>query len=179
MSNTVAKQGSRIQELAADIEQAEYARIPIAELVPWDRNPRTQMEEGSKRLATTIRTVGWGADVLVQKGSRRIIGGHLRLLAAQKLGLDVVPCKLLDVDDELADEIALADNRAAEFAAWEPKGLAALLEELEPSHRTAIGWNEAELGRLLAELAPPTTPPPPPGPPLVERPESKVEVVRP
>ncbi len=158
MAKRPRKPGVRARELAAEIERAQYARIPIAELVPWERNPRTRMDEGSDRLATTIGAVGWGADVLVQAGSKRVIGGHLRLMAARKLGLDTVPCKLLDVDDARADEIALADNRAAEFAAWDVEGLATLLGELEGSQRDVLGWSAADLDILLESLQPAVLP---------------------
>jgi len=166
----------RAREIAAEIEAAEYARIPIEDLTLWEKNPRTGMDEGSSRLASTIGAVGWGADVLVQRSTRRVIGGHLRIRAARKLGLDVVPCKLLDVDDRRADEIALADNRAAEFASWEPVGLRSLLEELDPERRSAIGWSEAELVTFLAGLAPPK-PPPEPEPALHAESDATIEVV--
>lgn len=145
--------------LAAEIDGSEYARIRLDDLVAWDRNPRQGMDAGSDRLASTIGAVGWGSDVLVQKSTRRVIGGHLRILAARKLGLEVVPCKLLDVDDARADELALADNRAAEFAAWEPEGLAGILEELDPARRADLGWSTGDLEALLAEIAPPKPPP--------------------
>ena len=144
----------RARDIAVEVDSSEYARIPVSELVPWDRNPRARMDEGSSRLASTIGAVGWGADVLVQKGTRRIIGGHLRVMAARKLGLEVVPCKVLDVDDERASQIALADNRASEFAEWDHRSLADLLDEMDPARRQSIGWDEGDLANLLAELAP-------------------------
>jgi ParB-like chromosome segregation protein Spo0J len=144
----------RARDIAVEVDSSEYARVPISELVPWDRNPRARMDEGSDRLASTIGAVGWGADVLVQKGTRRIIGGHLRVMAAKKLGLEIVPCKLLDVDDERASQIALADNRASEFAEWDQRSLADLLDEMDPARRQSIGWDEGDLANLLAELAP-------------------------
>lgn len=146
MSDDIATQ------LAREMERAEYARLPIDQLKGWDRNPRANMDEGSDRLAQTIGAVGWGADVLVQRSTMRIIGGHLRLRAARKLGLDVVPCKLLDVDDRRADEIALADNRASEFADWDSRALNELLQEMDADRRGAIGWADDDLGELLADI---------------------------
>ncbi len=165
--NDTDNPGSRARALTDAMERAEYRRVPISELVRWERNPRTITEADAERLATGISAVEtWGADVLVQAGTNRVIGGHLRLLAAERLGLEAVPCKILDVDDARADELALLDNRAAEFAEWEPSGLRAILEELAPERRAAVGWNEAELVTFLAGFAPPETeeedPPEPP-----------------
>ena len=58
--------GSRARAIEAAFASATYAILPIASLVRWARNPRTGMEEGSAKLASTIDAVGWGADVLVQ-----------------------------------------------------------------------------------------------------------------
>lgn len=140
------------EEIQAEMDAAEYELRPIGDLVEWEANPRKGMDLGSKRLARTVSAVGWGADVLVQKSSGRIIGGHLRLMAARRLGLEKVPCKILDVDDQRADELALADNRGSEFAAWDPAALADLLGEMPEDRRAGIGWDEPEFGQLLADL---------------------------
>ena len=103
--------------------------VPIAGLVPWERNPRIN-DAAAVRLARTIEAHGWTTPLLVQAGTGRVIAGHTRLKAAALLGLDEVPIVRLDVDDRRATEIALADNRLGELAEWDDDGLAALLAEL-------------------------------------------------
>jgi len=153
MTEPAPNLGPRAREISDAIQAAEYRVIPLDELAEWEKNPRRRMDEGSDRLATTIGALGvWGADVLVQKSTGRIIGGHLRKLAAAKLGLEAVPCKVLDVDDALADAIALADNRASEFAEWDPEPLAELLEDFDPTLRAEMGWSDADLDALLEDL---------------------------
>jgi len=144
--------GSRARAIEAAFASATYAILPIASLVRWARNPRTGMEEGSAKLASTIDAVGWGADVLVQRGTLRVIAGHLRLLAAERLGIERVPCKILDVDDELADEIALADNRAQSFARWDDEKLLAMLDEMDPARRDVLGWSRKDCDDLLTDI---------------------------
>ena len=131
--------------------------LPVSELVPWSRNPRRN-DAAAERLAYTIQTHGWTTPVLVQAGTRRIIGGHTRLKAALKLGLTEVPCVLLDVDDRQADAIAIADNRLGELAEWDADELGALLRELDDAgaDMAAVGYADAEMAELLAALASPS-----------------------
>jgi hypothetical protein len=52
-------------------------------------------------------------------------------LAAQKLGLTHVPVRLLDLIQEDAQLLALADNRLGEIAEWNEDGLARVLADIK------------------------------------------------
>jgi hypothetical protein len=109
--------------------------LPLADLRPNPRNPRAHGDE-VVRLARTILRTTWGAPILAQASTRRIIGGHGRLEAAKLIvaGLEVdgilrggadhlfdrdapgpgmVPVRLVDVSDAEADAMTLADNARA------------------------------------------------------------------
>jgi len=127
--------------------------VKVSDLVPWSRNPRHN-DPAADRLAYTIQEHGWTTPILVQKESGRIIGGHTRLKAAIKIGLDEVPVIRLDVEDRQADAIAIADNRLGEIAEWDGAELAKLLEEIEADggDLLAIGYNDADWSELLESL---------------------------
>ena len=126
--------------------------VRVSELVPWARNPRIN-DKAAQRLADSIRANGWGAPLLVQAGSMRVIAGHTRLKAARILGIDAVPCVLLDVSDVRADSLALADNRMGEFAEWDDDALVAILADLDKGgiDLGTIGYEPAEFGELLGK----------------------------
>jgi hypothetical protein len=147
------------KEVQAEIDNTEYTVIPIEKLVPWEANPRRNVEQAAERLTRTVSEVGWGPDILVQKSTMRIIGGHVRRLCAIKLGLKRVPCKLLDVDDERAEKMALADNQASTFAEWDDDGLANILAKYDEDIVEALGWEMDEAGvKEMDERERPTTP---------------------
>lgn len=104
----------------------------VSELRPNPRNPRVHGQEVLK-LARTILRTAWGAPIIAQARSKRIIGGHGRLEAAKEIlaGIEVdgelrggaehlfdagapgpgmVPVRLVDVSDAEADAMTLADN---------------------------------------------------------------------
>lgn len=125
--------------------------VPVGELEPWDRNPRRNTE-AAKRVAEAIRKDGWGAPIVAQSGTGRIIAGHTRWKAAAVLGLDVVPVRYVDVDDRSADRMALADNKLAEIADWDTAALADVLEGFSLDEVELMGWDSKELEKLADEV---------------------------
>ena len=114
---------------------ASSVYLHLDELRPNPRNPRAHGDE-VKRLARTILRTTWGAPIIAQASTRRIIGGHGRLEAARLIlaGMEVdgimrggadhrfdrdapepgmVPVRLVDVSDAEADAMTLADNARA------------------------------------------------------------------
>ncbi len=114
---------------------ASAVYLHLNELRPNPRNPRAHGDE-VKRLARTILRTTWGAPIIAQASTRRIIGGHGRLEAARLIlaGIEVdgilrggadhrfdrdapepgmVPVRLVDVSDAEADAMTLADNARA------------------------------------------------------------------
>jgi hypothetical protein len=64
--------------------------LPVDALRPHPKNPRIHGQE-ILNLARTILRTTWGAPIVAQRSTMRIIGGHGRLLAAQEIlaGIEV------------------------------------------------------------------------------------------
>ena len=136
-----------------DARKAAAIWLPIADLVPWDSNPRKNAAAVGK-VAESIERFGFGAPLLARAEDKQIIAGHTRLLAAKKLGLTHVPVRLLDLDPADAKLLALADNRLGEIAEWDDEALARVLADLKACNAdlSASGFDSAEIDRLLADL---------------------------
>jgi hypothetical protein len=80
--------------------------------------------------------------------------------AAQQAGETTVPVLWVDVDDDLAQRIMVADNRTAELAIWDDPILAGILAELRDAADaglTGTGFTDTDLDNLLATIGPPPT----------------------
>ncbi len=99
-------------------------------LTPWSRNPRNN-EEAIDRIATSIERFGFASPIVARTEDGRIIAGHTRHAAALRLGLKDVPVRFLDIDEQKASALALADNRLGEIATWQDDQLAQILQELD------------------------------------------------
>lgn len=94
-----------------NVPDSEAAAIwePIKALQPWSANPRDN-KAAIDEVAKSIRRFGWGAPIVANKRNGEIIAGHTRYAAAQKLKLEQVPVRWLDLDPADAHALALADN---------------------------------------------------------------------
>ena len=118
---------------------------------PYKGNPRTITEKAIEKVTASIRSFGWRQPIVVdQKGV--IIAGHVRLLAAKKLGHKKVPVHVADMDETAANTYRLADNRSGEETRWNWPELSDALLGLDAALDVDLGitgFEPSELERML------------------------------
>ena len=65
--------------------------VPIDDLRPDPANPRRIAEAELDALTRSMRRYGLVQPILVRREDDTVIGGHQRLVAARRLGLETVP----------------------------------------------------------------------------------------
>ena len=101
----------------------------IGEIKPYEKNPRKN-DNAVGAVASSISQFGFKNPIVID-GNNVIICGHTRYKAAQKLGLDVVPCVVADdLTEEQIKAYRLADNKVAELAEWDIDLLGEELDEI-------------------------------------------------
>ena len=158
---------------APDTTTAAALWVPTAQLRPWEKNPRRN-DKAIAKVCESIERFGFGSPIVARQEDRRIIAGHTRWLAAKQLGLAEVPVRFLELSDNDAKLLSLADNKLGEIAEWDDGVLGEVLKELlaEDANLAAAGFEADELDRLLGEFAADEldaveedeTPPPPENP---------------
>ena len=105
--------------------------VDVVKLVEHPNNPNQHDDRQINLLARIIKAQGWRNPITVSNRSGYIVSGHGRLAAAKVLNESKVPVDYQDFDNE-ADELAhlLADNRIAELAELDFKGVENILNEL-------------------------------------------------
>ena len=125
---------------------------PIDRLIPYVRNPRKN-DEQVDRMVAAIKEFGFRIPV-VAKSDGTVVDGHLRLKAAQRLGMTEVPVALADeLTEAQVKAFRLLANRSANWAAWDNDLLALEMEELQAmAYDTSLtGFDIAEVDALLAK----------------------------
>ena len=87
----------------------------ITELKEYENNPRNN-DSAVDAVAESIKNFGFRVPIIIDKDNV-IVTGHTRRKAAEKLGLEVVPCIVADdMTEEQIKAFRLVDNKVSEFA---------------------------------------------------------------
>ena len=127
--------------------------LETKDLIPYGKNSRTHTDFQVAQIAGSIREFGFTNPVLID-AENGIIAGHGRVMAAGKLGLAKVPCiRLAHLTETQKRAYIIADNKLALNAGWDEEMLALELGELkdEDFDLSLIGFDETELGDIMAE----------------------------
>ncbi|MFC0041022.1 ParB/RepB/Spo0J family partition protein [Actinomadura rayongensis] len=137
-----------------------YEVVPIDQVQPHPDNPR---RGDTDAIADSVEANGWYGAVVAQRSTGHILVGTHRWLALQSKRANEIPVIWLDVSDDRAKRVMLADNRTADRAVYDDAGLLSLLEDLaaSPNVLAGTGYGLDELEDLRAELdvIPTVTPP--------------------
>ena len=126
--------------------------VATAALIPYARNAKLHNEAQVGQIAASIREFGFNNPVLID-ADNGIIAGHGRVMAAQRLGLESVPClRLSHLSDIQKRAYIIADNRLAETGGgWDTELLALEIEDLrlEDVSLDLIGFDAATLEAMF------------------------------
>ena len=127
--------------------------MPIDRLEPHPENPRRGDVDAIRR---SIESCGWYGAVVAQRSTGRILAGNHRWKAAREAGATVLPAILLEVDDDEARAILLADNRLSDLAEYDEPALLSALEAARASSGSLVGTGYAanDLRRLRGRALP-------------------------
>lgn len=99
------------------------------DLIPYENNPRNN-DEAVEVVMKSIEQFGFKVPIVIDQ-DYVIVTGHTRLKAAQRLGLEKVPCIMADdLTPEQIKAFRLADNKTSEYATWDMSKLELELDEL-------------------------------------------------
>lgn len=123
-------------------------QIAPADLVPYERNPRTHSDAQIQQLSGSIKQFGFTAPILIDENNG-VLAGHGRLLAAKSIGLELVPCRRIQgLSDAQKKAYIIADNKLALNAGWDGD---LLMQELTALHE--VDFDMAPLGFDADELS--------------------------
>lgn len=142
------------------IANQSFAEVDPKTLQPHPDNP----QEGDKEaIAESIDENGFFGYVIVQKSTNRVIAGWHRCSEAIKAGLETIPAMILDVSDDQAVRILLADNRTQSRMKGSVRNdrLVENLKRIQAKKGTlrGTGYSGDHLAKLRKDLEPPPPPP--------------------
>ena len=159
-------------------DQVRIEYVALRELTRWDRNPKLHYDEGIEK---SIQLHGFVNPILLDEGSGKMVAGHGRLDALEKMrdaGADV-PDRIVAQDDgdwlvpvlrgvefkseAEAERYLLADNQLTiAGGGWDDLKLGEILADLSKMDLDidGLGWDDAALDELMEPFNVESVPPP-------------------
>ena len=104
----------------------------LADIVPYANNTKKHDETQIKNVAESIKKYGWVQPIVIDNDGTIVIG-HCRALAAERLGIEEVPCVVVsDLTEEEINALRIVDNKTNE-SPWDFDLLSAELPEIDLS----------------------------------------------
>jgi hypothetical protein len=141
---TTSKSGER-ESVATKVEI-----WAVDKLVMYVRNPRKN-NDAVERMVASIREFGFKIPILARSNGD-VVDGHLRLKAANKLGITELPVILCDEWSEAqVKAFRLLVNRSVNWASWDDELVALEIAELKTLDfdLDLTGFDSPEIDRFL------------------------------
>lgn len=122
--------------------------VPIGAVKQRKHNPRRGDVD---LIAESLERNGQYRPIVVNKPTGEILAGNHCHQAATKLGWKHIAVTFVDVDEDEAARIVLADNRTADLGDYDEQILAAILSDMPDL--TGTGYTEDDLDALLKSVS--------------------------
>ena len=141
----------RLDIFIMQILNAGTETVLIDSITPHEQNPN----QGARAaIAQSIEANGFYGFVICQRSRRRILIGEHRWRELRDRGADTVPVLWLDVDDDAARRIMLADNRTGRLGQDDETLLLAVSQwRADASTLDGTGYTDDDLADLTNDLA--------------------------
>lgn len=127
--------------------------MPLAELTAYENNSRLHSDEQIEQIVASITEFGFTNPILINENNR-VIAGHGRLAAAEQMGLENVPCIVLDgLTEEQERAYVIADNQIAAKGGWDYDLLKIEVAELQEFgfDISLLAFDEDDLAEIWSE----------------------------
>ena len=132
-------------------QMPELKMLPISELKLAEYNPRKELNPHDReyqKLKKSIEEHGFAESIVVNK-DMTVIGGHMRIRVAQRIGYTELPCTVMDLDKKHEKALNIALNKISGY--WDEAKLAELINELDDDmfDLACVGFDAPEVNELL------------------------------
>jgi len=142
-------------------ESLRVLAVPIDSLVQDPANVRLHDDKNIKAIRDSLRAFGQRKPIVVRENGRIVEAGNGTLEAARQLRetdprWNFIAAVVLNDDAVTAAAFAISDNRSAELARWDEKGLGSMLKAIQDDGRLdelVSGFDDSELQKLVNDVS--------------------------
>jgi DNA-binding transcriptional regulator YiaG len=148
LKKPVAKKSTTIPPVTSLIpDELKTFCVPINTVRPWEDNPRKN-DDAAEKLAELIKANGFRKPIVIDQNNI-VRAGNTTLKAMKLLKSPVIPViKHIFPSDAAAVAFAISDNKASEFAEWDPDVLKKLMKS---DSLQGTGFSEVEFKKMFID----------------------------
>lgn len=125
----------------------EVARIDS--LVPYKQNVRIHTKRNLDAIKNSLKEFGQTKPIVVRKETREILCGNGTYQAAVALGWENINCHFIDIDEQRAKVLMIADNRSSDLSQMDEKAVLDLLQSFDSDMLELTGYDDKQLDNML------------------------------
>lgn len=131
--------------------QKQFVRVKVADLIPYETNPRKIPKEAVEDVKESYRQCGV-IDPIEINEDNVILSGHTRRLAALEMGLEEIEClRVTGLSEEQQKKYRLLANKTAEKSGWDIDLLMAELSDIDWEGYN-FGFDEGDNDKLNGDI---------------------------
>lgn len=142
-----ASKKKKVQKADVHLSLQEVEMVLVDALQMYPQNAR---EGDVGAISESLRVNGQYRPIVVNKRDNTILVGNHTWMAAKMLGWKEVAVAWVDVDDDAAKKIVLADNRTAELGQYDERALLDLITSL--ASVVGTGFDGDDIDQLIAAV---------------------------
>ena len=131
------------------LAEMKIERVKVEDLKPYERNTRVHNKRNLEAIKKSLDAFGQTKPIVVRRETMEILCGNGTYEAACELGWKEIDCHLIDIDENRAKALMIADNKTSDLAETNEKNLLDLLQEMDSDLLELTGFDNAELDKML------------------------------
>lgn len=152
-SPEIKKQDAKLPDPKILLEALKRVKVVDIDYPVLDpRNPRDHSSARQRRvLQSSLERHGQVTPIIVNSKTREVIGGNGTLTVMREMGFTQVMVIEHEKGERDHEELRDLLNRSAELSEWDYEKLASAVKRyMQDNDMPALGWEEFELGPILA-----------------------------
>lgn len=131
------------------VSEMKIETVKMEDLHPYAKNTRIHGKRNLEAIKTSLEAFGQTKPIVVRRATMEILCGNGTYEAACALGWKEIQCHVIDIDEDRAKALMIADNKTSDLSENDQKNLLDLLQDMDADLLGLTGFDDAELDKML------------------------------
>ena len=131
------------------LSEMKIDTVKVEDLHPYAKNTRIHGKRNLDAIKKSLDAFGQTKPIVVRRETMEILCGNGTYEAAVSLGWKEIQCHIIDIDEERAKALMIADNRTSDLSENDEKNLLDMLQEMDSEMLGLTGYDNEELDKML------------------------------